>query len=136
MQTPEDHSRRSQSFLSLSRQFQQVATDYDILDGTVQELQKANQWLDEQALRFAQTHNRPIVLRLLIAQEKPQQMFKDAFERYPQQVKLLRTYNNLYMTRTQIGVSESFALANQRDSEVRLSRVALFWARPDCPRSR
>ena len=44
----------------------------------------------------------------------------DVFERFLKEVKLIRTYSTLYVERTKIGVSECFAMVNQRDADVRL----------------
>lgn len=44
--TAEDYTARSQKFLEISRQIRQVATDYDILEDTVEHLQKAHLWFE------------------------------------------------------------------------------------------
>ena len=112
METPEDHSQRSKSFLALCRQIQQVATDYDILADTADILQETNQWYEKEVFESGLKEN---------LEQETRQFMKDAFARYPNQVRLLRTYSSLYSSRTQIGVSESFAMVNQRDSEVHIS---------------
>ena len=43
---------------------------------------------------------------------------QEAFDSFLREAKLIRTYSNLYNERSKIGVSEGFALVNQRDAEV------------------
>lgn len=49
-----------------------------------------------------------------------QRVLGDVFDSLLKDVKLIGTYNNLYLERSKIGVSECFAMVNQRDAEVRL----------------
>ena len=42
----------------------------------------------------------------------------ETFNSFLREAKLIRTYSNLYNERTKIGVSEGFAMVNQRDAEV------------------
>ena len=48
----------------------------------------------------------------------------DIFSSFLREAKLVRTYCNLYDQRTKIGVSEGFAMVNQRDAEVNI-RMAM-----------
>lgn len=43
---------------------------------------------------------------------------RETFDSFLRDAKLIRTYSNLYNERSKIGVSEGFALVNQRDAEV------------------
>ena len=43
---------------------------------------------------------------------------QETFKSLLREAKLIRTYSNLYNERSKIGVSEGFALVNQRDAEV------------------
>lgn len=44
---------------------------------------------------------------------------RETFSSFLREAKLIRTYSNLYNERSKIGVSEGFAMVNQRDAEVR-----------------
>ena len=43
---------------------------------------------------------------------------QETFNSFLREAKLIRTYSTLYNERSKIGVSEGFALVNQRDAEV------------------
>ena len=43
---------------------------------------------------------------------------QETFDSFLREAKLIRTYSTLYNERCKIGVSEGFALVNQRDAEV------------------
>jgi len=110
--TAEDYTQRSQTFLSLSRQIQQVATDYDILVATINHLKREHTWLENSVNTMQRLpHISGIVT-------------KDVFDWYLEEVKLIRTYSSLYEERTKIGVSEGFAMVNQKDAEVNLKMSA------------
>lgn len=130
MRSAEDYTRRSQSFLALSRQIQQVATDYDILMDTVELLQRAH-------IRFEELFKRTPEASLgnrSVSKNQRQEMREtlcDIFDRFLGEVKLIRTYNSLYIERTRIGVNECFALVNQRDAEVCLNLLQVLRAFAD-----
>lgn len=46
-------------------------------------------------------------------------LLRETFDSFLREAKLVRTYSKLYDERTKIGVSEGFAMVNQRDAEVR-----------------
>lgn len=54
---------------------------------------------------------------------------RETFNSFLREAKLIRTYSNLYNERSRIGVSEGFAMVNQRDAEVRgaLVRFGSFY---------
>ena len=118
MRSAEDYTRRSQSFLALSRQIQQVATDYEVLTDTVEHLRRAHLCFEELFEKTPETSfgNRTVSLN---QKEEMRGILCDIFDRFLGEVKLIRTYNSLYVERTKIGVNECFALVNQRDAEVR-----------------
>ena len=43
---------------------------------------------------------------------------RETFDSFVREAKLIRTYIDLYNERSKIGVSEGFAMVNQRDAEV------------------
>ena len=43
---------------------------------------------------------------------------RETFDSFLREATLIRTYSNLYQERSKIGVSEGFAMVNQRDAEV------------------
>lgn len=47
-----------------------------------------------------------------------QSALEDSFKSLVKDVKLIETYSGLYSTKSQIGVSECFAMINQREAEV------------------
>ncbi|MCJ1355916.1 MAG: hypothetical protein MMC33_005909 [Icmadophila ericetorum] len=121
MHSAEDFANRSQAFLALSRQMQQAATDCSILMDMVEHLQKANEWFEQ--------HHIPIVSKQHLPSPVENEwslprLLKDNFIRYQKDVQLICTYNALYVERTKIGVSECFAMANQRDTEINLKMAA------------
>ena len=120
MRSAEDYTRRSQSFLSLSRQIQQVATVYDILTDTVEYLQKAHACYEEELLVYTVRNDEGEHVAPTHQEEVARGLLGDVFERFLKEVKLIRTYSTLYVERTKIGVSECFAMVNQRDADVRL----------------
>lgn len=125
MRSAEDYTRRSQSFLALSRQIQQVATDYDILMNTVEHLRRAHTWFEELFERTPETNfgDRSVSKN---QKEEMRGILCDTFDRFLGEVKLIRTYNSLYIERTRIGVNECFALVNQRDAEVSLKLLTIL----------
>ena len=52
------------------------------------------------------------------AETSMQHELQEAFDFFLREAKLIRTYSNLYNERSKIGVSEGFAMVNQRDAEV------------------
>lgn len=44
---------------------------------------------------------------------------RETFDSFLREAILIRTYSKLYDERSKIGVSEGFAMVNQRDAEVR-----------------
>lgn len=115
-QSASDCTERVQAFLAVSRQIQQISTDYDVLDATLEHLQRECQWLHDYtvatpisgAAEGASMRNE-IELRVSL---------QETFNSFLREAKLIRTYSNLYNERSKIGVSEGFALVNQRDAEV------------------
>lgn len=112
MQTAEDYTERSQAFLALSRQIRQVATDYDILEESIFQVQKAYLWYQDEI--SPATKYTPSSLN-------SDGVLLDIFNRFPKEVNLIRTYSGLYLQRTKIGVNECFALTTQLDSRLNLS---------------
>ena len=53
-----------------------------------------------------------------LAETELQALLLETFSSFLREAKLIRTYSNLYNERTKIGVSEGFAMVNQRDAEV------------------
>lgn len=115
LHTTEDYTERSKAFLSLSRQIYQVATDYDILAEAVGHLQRQSTWFNDWLISVSGDSSSERVRKMMDAQR----VLNDAFENLLKDVKLIGTYSNLYLERSKIGVSECFAMVNQRDAEVR-----------------
>jgi len=115
LRSAKDYTERSEAFLALSRQIQQIATDYDILDATLEFLRNENRWFTETIAalpkEMAFSARDEIEIRAPLEQ---------TFDSFLREAKLLRTYNTLYNERTKIGVSEGFAMVNQRDAEAGL----------------
>lgn len=106
-QLASDCTERVQAFLAFSRQIQQISTDYDVLDATLEHLQSESQWLQDYTVGASMQNE--IELRVSL---------QETFNSFLREAKLIRTYSNLYNERSKIGVSEGFALVNQRDAEV------------------
>lgn len=120
MRSAEDYTRRSQSFLALSRQIHQVAADYEILSDTVEHLRRAHTCFEQLFERTPETTSGDRSASMK-QKEEMRVILCDIFDRFLGEVKLIRTYNSLYIERTRIGVNECFALVNQRDAEVRIT---------------
>ena len=103
-------------FLAFSRQIQQISTDYDVLDATLEHLDREHQWFEGNLFPTAtsgittgtSTH----------AETELRTTLRETFSSFLREAKLIRTYSNLYNERSNIGVSEGFAMVNQRDAEV------------------
>ena len=93
-------------FLAFSRQIQQISTDYDVLDATLEHLQRESRWFQDYIGASMQQE-----VELLVS-------LQETIDSFLREAKLIRTYSNLYNERSKIGVSEGFALVNQRDAEV------------------
>ncbi|CAD6589452.1 MAG: hypothetical protein ASARMPREDX12_003838 [Alectoria sarmentosa] len=117
-----DFLERVQTFLTLSRQIQQISTDFTIIDAAFELLIKEHEWFEENVfptpISGAATASSPSNETELRA------MLGETFESFLREAKLTRTYGNLYMERSKIGVSEGFAMVNQRDAEVNLKMAA------------
>ena len=116
MRTAEDYTLRSKAFLELSRQIQQVATDYNILTSAVEHLRSTHKWYEEDI----KTGVLKIDEEQLADEEESRIGLRDTLDQYLKEVELIRTYSTLYLERTKIGVQECFAMINQRDAEVSL----------------
>ena len=109
------------AFLALSRQIQQIATDYDVLDATLEHLQKEHQWFEENTFRHKlETPSKDTTQLSMKDQIELRAPLQDMFDSFLREAKLIRTYSKLYDDRTKIGVSEGFAMVNQRDADVRI----------------
>ena len=96
----------------MARQIHQVATDFGILKESIEHLQRQNAWFKEHIV--AAHANVPFIEDM----RRIQSILDDEFDTLVKEVPLLRTYSNLYLERSKIGVDECFAMVNQRDSEV------------------
>ncbi len=109
-----------QAFLALSRQIQQIATDYDVLEATLEHLQKEHQWFEGIIVGKPVNLQAGDQARSTIQDEiELRAPLQEIFDSYLREAKLIRTYSSLYDERAKIGVSEGFAMVNQRDAEVR-----------------
>ena len=122
LQSAADYTARSQAFLSLARLIHQVATDYDILVDSITRLNEEYKWFDEniaqprRALERVNDGRRPSWVGN--ADLETRKALGDVSGQLVNEVKLIKTYNNLYLQRSQIGVNECFAMVNQRDADV------------------
>ncbi|KAK7968060.1 uncharacterized protein PG986_002337 [Apiospora aurea] len=115
LRTPNDYAERSRAFLALSRQVYQVSTDYDILQASAEHLKSQSGWFHDRHLEqitpgtnnVEENHDTHAVL-------------DDIFSQLLREVSLLRTYSNLYLERSKIGIDECYATTNQRDSELNI----------------
>ncbi|KAK8034054.1 hypothetical protein PG993_009049 [Apiospora rasikravindrae] len=115
-QTPNDYAERSRNFLALSRQIYQVSTDYDILQASVEHLESQSRWFNDRHLeQHSPTADDDMEGRDTHA------VVDDIFSQILNEVSLLRTYSNLYLERSKIGIDECYATTNQRDSELNIS---------------
>lgn len=105
-----------QTFLTLSRQIQQISTDYTILDAAFEHLIKEHEWFEENV--FSNPISGAATAFSPSNETELRATLGETFESFLRESKLTRTYNNLYMERSKIGVSEGFAMVNQRDAEV------------------
>lgn len=118
LRTTEDYTRRSRAFLDHCRQFQSVATDYDILVATLEHLKNEHDWLAKQHRSLIQQDTSQDMSSAVIGGIETRELLKGFFDWYLKEVQLIRTYSSLYVERTKIGVNECFAMVNQRDAEV------------------
>ncbi|KAK7958539.1 hypothetical protein PG988_013387 [Apiospora saccharicola] len=113
LQTPNDYAERSRAFLALSRQIYQVSTDYDILQASAEHLKSQSQWLSDRNLKRSPTDDD-------LEYQDIHGAMDDIFSQMLSEVSLLRTYSNLYLERSKIGIDECYAMTNQRDSELNI----------------
>ena len=127
LKSANDYTERVQIFLALSRQIQQVSTDYDILDATLEHLSREHQWFEKNRCSMGDSK---IEIRASSQDDTELRApLLETFSSFLREAKLIRTYSNLYNERTKIGVSEGFAMVNQRDAEVceHLSGLVTFY---------
>lgn len=102
--------------MAFSRQIQQISTDYDVLDATLEHLSREYQWFEKN--RYS-TVNSTIETGVSVRDETELcAQLLETFNAFLREAKLIRTCSNLYNERCKIGVSEGFAMVNQRDAEV------------------
>ena len=116
MKSASDYTDRVQLFLAFSRQIQQITTDYDILDATLEHLHKEHRYLQNNIPSTANL--RTPAGALTQHEEELRAPLQETFNSFLREAKLIRNYSNLYNERSKIGVSEGFAMVNQRDAEV------------------
>lgn len=112
MKSAHDYTEGVQRFLAFSRQIQQTSTDYDVHDATFEHLDREFQWFEKTKYGAAVSQTRGPEDREL------RELLQETYISFLREAKLIRTYSNLYNERCKIGVSEGFALVNQRDAEV------------------
>ncbi|KAK8026217.1 hypothetical protein PG990_004040 [Apiospora arundinis] len=113
LQTPNDYAERLRAFLALSRHIYQVSTDYDILQASAEHLKSQSGWFNDRHLkRFSADED--------MEGRNTQGALDDIFSQILHEVSLLRTYSNLYLERSKIGIDECYAMTNQRDSELNI----------------
>ncbi len=112
-----DYTKRAQDFLAFSRQIQQVSTDYDILDATLEHLKREHEWFQKNV--FSSPISETTAGPSMQHEAELRAPLRETFDSFLREAKLIRTYSNLYNERSKIGVSEAFAMVNQRDAEVR-----------------
>ncbi|KAI0470096.1 hypothetical protein GGR56DRAFT_152647 [Xylariaceae sp. FL0804] len=108
LHTPEDYTKRSQVFLTMSRQIQQVSTDHHILEASIVFLQAQLDWFS----RHTTVGDTGL--------STDSTMMEEILESMVKKVKLCGIYARLYLDRARIGVNEGLAAINQRDSELNL----------------
>ncbi len=113
-----EYTKRAQDFLAFSRQIQQVSTDYDILDATLEHLKREHEWFQRNVLSSPISEN--TAAPSMQHEAELRAPLRETFDSFLREAKLIRTYSNLYNERSKIGVSEAFAMVNQRDAEVSL----------------
>ncbi|RPB11692.1 hypothetical protein P167DRAFT_213042 [Morchella conica CCBAS932] len=111
--TTSDFTARTRVFLTLARQITQVATDYDILGPALHHLKTEHEWI------AAQSDDRHLETGDSTA-DVDNAGFKDVWDVYLSELQLLKSYAELYKTRTQLAINECFALINQRDAEINI----------------
>lgn len=116
LKTANDYTKRVQIFLAFSRQIQQISTDYDVLDGTLEHLRRQNQSFEDNL--FSTAIPRIASATSMRDETELRAPLRETFNSFLREAKPIRTYSNLYNERTKIGVSEGFAMVNQRDAEV------------------
>lgn len=122
LKSASDYTERVQIFLAFSRQIQQISTDYDVLDAALEHLVREYRWFEENiysttisGIETGAFEQNRVELRAQL---------HETFDSFLREAKLIRTYSNLYNERSKIGVSEGFAMVNQRDAEVNI-RMAI-----------
>ncbi|KAK7927378.1 hypothetical protein PG985_004376 [Apiospora marii] len=114
LQTPNDYAERSRAFLALSRQIYQVSTDYDILQASAEHLKSQSKWFSDTDRKHSPTDED------MEEGQDTHTALDDIFSQMLSEVSLLRTYSNLYLERSKIGIDECYAMTNQRDSELNI----------------
>lgn len=79
-------------------------------------MQRENQWLQDYTVATP-------ISGVTVEALKPNEVdlrasLQETFNSFLREAKLIRTYSELYNERSKTGVSEGFALVNQRDAEV------------------
>lgn len=116
LKSANDYTERVQIFLAFLRQIQRVCTDYDVPDATLERLSREYQWFEKNRSSSAS----PKIEKGASLQDETELRapLLETFSSFLREAKLIRTYSNLYNERSKIGVSEGFAMVNQRDAEV------------------
>lgn len=113
LQTPNDYAERSRAFFTLSPQIYQLSTDYDILQASAEHLKSQSSW-------FSDRHTKHSPADDTEEDRDTHAAMDDIFSQMLSEVGLLRTYSNLYLERSKIGIDECYAMTNQRDSELNI----------------
>lgn len=102
------------AFLALSRQIYQVSTDYDILQASAEHLKSQSGCFHDRHENNLPTNGD------MNGDNDTHAVMDDIFGQMLSEVSLLRTYSNLYLERSKIGIDECYAMTNQRDSELNI----------------
>lgn len=95
---------------------QQFCTDYDILDAALEHLKTEHQWFEQNVSPTIVSGDK--IGASMQDEAELRATLRETFDFFIKEAKLIRTYNNLYNERSKLGVSEGFAMVNQRDAEV------------------
>ena len=117
-----EHTRRAKEFLALCRRFEQITTDYDILDAAINMVKTESKVYEND---FCNQYGSPLtsgggpnLASPSLPSRDASTLLQDTLGHLKQDVDLIRSYNRLFRERARIGINECFAVVNQLDAEV------------------
>ncbi|PVI05248.1 hypothetical protein DM02DRAFT_112284 [Periconia macrospinosa] len=118
-----EHTRRAKNFLALSRRLEQITTDFDILESSINLVKREVKTYERDfcdqpgvAITSKGTSGNGIAL-LACPPRNVSTLLDDTLGSLIDDIGLARSYNRVYRERARIGINECFAVVNQLDAE-------------------